>query len=73
MEDHLETFPIRRIKLYDNDEDRQAKIAEAWMEGSYQKLWQAVTLSKTVPSGEVAKKILDDLYEANREFWPELN
>ncbi|MCI9271708.1 MAG: 6-phospho-alpha-glucosidase [Dorea sp.] len=45
---------------------------DAWMEGSYQKLWQALTLSKTVPSAGVAKKILDDLLEANKEYWPEL-
>lgn len=45
---------------------------DAWMEGSYQKLWQALTLSKTVPSAGVAKKILDDLIEANKGYWPEL-
>lgn len=45
---------------------------DAWMEGSYQKLWQALTLSKTVPSAGIAKKILDDLIEANRGYWPEL-
>jgi maltose-6'-phosphate glucosidase len=43
---------------------------EAWIEGSYQKLWQAITMSKTVPSAKVAKLILDDLIEANKEFWP---
>ncbi|RGZ00873.1 6-phospho-alpha-glucosidase [Clostridium sp. AM58-1XD] len=47
-------------------------VVEAWIEGSYHKLWQALTLSKTVPSAAVAKQILDDLIEANREFWPEL-
>lgn len=41
-------------------------------EGSYQKLWQALTLSKTVPSAKVAKQILDDLIEANKDYWPEL-
>ena len=45
---------------------------EAWIEGSYQKLWQALTLSKTVPSARVAKLILDDLIEANKDYWPEL-
>ena len=45
---------------------------EAWIEGSYQKLWQALTLSKTVPSARIAKLILDDLIEANKDFWPEL-
>ncbi|MGL5416468.1 MAG: 6-phospho-alpha-glucosidase [Clostridium sp.] len=47
-------------------------VVEAWAEKSYQKLWQALTLSKTVPSAKVAKEILDDLIEANKEFWPEL-
>lgn len=47
-------------------------VVEAWTEGSYQKLWQALTLSKTVPSVEVAKKILDDLIEANKGYWPVL-
>ena len=47
-------------------------VVEAWAEGSYQKLWQALTLSKTVPSAGVAKQILDDLIEANKGYWPEL-
>ncbi|MDX8336195.1 6-phospho-alpha-glucosidase [Candidatus Cetobacterium colombiensis] len=45
---------------------------EAWIEGSYQKLWQALTMSKTVPSASVAKAILDDLIEANKGYWPKL-
>lgn len=45
---------------------------EAWIEGSYQKLWQALTMSKTVPSATVAKQILDDLIEANKGYWPVL-
>lgn len=48
-------------------------VVQAWSEGSYQKLWQAITLSKTVPNARVAKDILDDLIEANKDFWPELN
>lgn len=47
-------------------------VVEAWATHSYQKLWQALTLSKTVPSAGVAKKVLDDLIEVNREYWPEL-
>ncbi|GGI02983.1 MULTISPECIES: 6-phospho-alpha-glucosidase [Mammaliicoccus] len=45
---------------------------EAYEEQSYQKLWQALTLSRTVPSASVAKNILDDLIEANKDYWPEL-
>lgn len=47
-------------------------VVEAWIEGSYLKLWQALTLSKTVPSAKVAKDILDELIEANKGYWPEL-
>ncbi|HLQ40677.1 MAG TPA: 6-phospho-alpha-glucosidase [Tetragenococcus sp.] len=47
-------------------------VVEAWIEGSYQKLWQAITLSRIVPNARVAKQILDDLIEANKDFWPEL-
>lgn len=48
-------------------------VVEAWIEGSYQKLWQAITLSRTVPNARVAKEILDELIEANKDFWPELS
>lgn len=48
-------------------------VVEAWAEKSYQKLWQALIVSKIVPNATVAKHILDDLVEANREYWPELN
>ncbi len=47
-------------------------VVDAWMEHSYLKLWQALTLSKTVPSANVAKALLDDLIEANKDYWPEL-
>lgn len=45
---------------------------QAHVEGSYQKLWQALTLSATIPSASVAKAILDDLLEANKDYWTEL-
>lgn len=48
-------------------------VVEAYIEHSYLKLWQALTLSKTVPSATVAKLILDDLIEANKDYWPELH
>ena len=47
-------------------------VVEAYVENSYQKLWQALMLSKTVPSATIAKQILDDLIEANKGYWPEL-
>lgn len=47
-------------------------VVDAWIEHSYLKLWQALTLSKIVPNAMVAKAILDDMIEANKEYWPEL-
>lgn len=47
-------------------------LVEGCIEGSYEKVLKAFTLNKTVPSMKVAKEVLDDLIEANKEFWPEL-
>lgn len=47
-------------------------VVQAYVESSYLKLWQALTLSKTMPSAGVAKEILNDLIEANKDFWPKL-
>jgi maltose-6'-phosphate glucosidase len=47
-------------------------VVEAYVENSYQKMWQALTLSKTVPSAKVAKDLLDDLIAKNGDTWPEL-
>ena len=47
-------------------------LVEGCIEGSYQKVLEAFTLNKTIPSMKVAKEVLDDLIEANKEYWPEL-
>lgn len=47
-------------------------VVEAWIEKSYLKMWQAITLSRMVPSARIAKLILDDFIEANKDFWPKL-
>lgn len=48
-------------------------VVEAYVEKSYQKMWQALSLSKIVPSAKIAKDLLDDLIEANKGYWPELS
>lgn len=45
---------------------------DAYMEGSYQKALQALTLNRTVVSANKARAVLDALIEANKEYWPEL-
>ncbi|SFG41360.1 maltose-6'-phosphate glucosidase [Halobacillus alkaliphilus] len=47
-------------------------VTEAYFEGSYQKLIQALTLNRTVISPDKAKAIVDDLIEVNRPYWPNL-
>ena len=43
------------------------------MRMSFWRTWsKAMTLSKIVPSAKVAKQILDEMIEANKDFWPEL-
>ncbi|HHU24997.1 MAG: 6-phospho-alpha-glucosidase [Bacilli bacterium] len=45
---------------------------EAYFEGSYLKALQALTLNRTVVDMALAKKILDELIVANRDYWPEM-
>lgn len=47
-------------------------LVEGYIEGSYQKVWQAFVLNKTIPSASKAKEVLDDLIIANKDYWPEL-
>lgn len=66
------TIPQFQKGLMEQQVSSEKLAVEAWIEGSYIKLWQAITMSKTVPSAKVAKDILDDLIEVNKEFWPVL-
>lgn len=69
---HIGKIPTFQKGLMEEQVAVEKLVVDAWMENSYHKLWQALTLSKTVPSAKVAKLILDDLIEANKEYWPEL-
>ena len=53
-------------------EQQEGLIVEAVIEGSYKKALQAFTLNRTIPSANVAKEILDEMIEANKEYWLEL-
>lgn len=48
-------------------------LVEGYIEKDYQKVWQAFTLNRTIPSAQKAKDVLDDLIIANQAFWPELH
>ena len=66
-------IPTFQLGLMQQQVAVEKLVVQAYVEHSYQKLWQALTLSKTVPSAKVAKEILDDLIEANKDYWPELH
>jgi len=67
------TIPQFQKGLIEQQVSVEKLVVQAYLEKSYQKLWQALTLSRTVPSASVAKDILDDLIEANKDFWTELH
>lgn len=69
---HIGKIPTFQKGLMEQQVAVEKLTVDAWIEGSYHKLWQALTLSKTVPSAKIAKYILDDLIEANKDYWPEL-
>lgn len=66
------TIPQFQKGLIEQQVSVEKLVVQAYLDKSYQKLWQALTLSRTVPSASVAKEILDDLIEANKDFWVEL-
>lgn len=58
--------------LIEQQEACEKLVVEAAVEGSYEKALMAFTMNKTIPDAFTAKKILDEMIEANREYWPEL-
>lgn len=44
---------------------------DAYYEGSYEKALQALTLNRTIVDTHKARKVLDELIDANKEYWPE--
>ncbi len=47
-------------------------LVEGAIENSYKKVLQGFALNKTVKSSTQAKAILDEMIEANKDYWPEL-
>ncbi|WP_077302552.1 6-phospho-alpha-glucosidase [Virgibacillus pantothenticus] len=58
--------------LIENQFAYEKLVADAYFENSYTKALQALTLNRTVVHVPTAKAILDDLIEANKGYWPEL-
>lgn len=65
-------IPLFQQGLMMQQVNSEKLLVEGCIEGSYEKVLQAFTLNKTVPSMTVAKEILDEMIEANKGYWPEL-
>ncbi|WP_374757393.1 hypothetical protein [Neobacillus driksii] len=70
--EYVGEIPYFHKAMIDTQLASEKILVEAITEGSYEKALQAFILNKTIPSAIVAKKILDDLIEANKDFWPTL-
>lgn len=66
------TIPTFQKGLMEEQVCVEKLVVDAYEQHSYHKMWQALTLSKCVPSANIAKKILDDFIVANKDYWPEL-
>lgn len=58
--------------LLENQYAYEKLTVDACLEGSYNKALQALVLNRTVVNTNVARNILDEMIEANREYWTEL-
>lgn len=55
--------------LMENQYAYELLTVEAYMEKSYEKALMALTLNRTINGIDQAKAVLDDLNEANKEYW----
>lgn len=65
-------IPTFQKGLMDMQKAYEKLTVQAALTGSYQTALEAVLLNKTIPNLTVGKAVLDDLYAANKEYWPEL-
>lgn len=65
-------IPTFQKGLMEMQKAYEKMTVDAALSGSYQTAIEAVMLNKTVPDYTTGKKVLDELYEANKTYWPEL-
>ncbi|GAB2028093.1 family 4 glycosyl hydrolase [Lactovum odontotermitis] len=64
-------IPVFQKGLMEMQKAYEQKTVEAAMTNSYQAAIEAMMLNKTVPDYTIGKKVLDELYEANVDYWGE--
>ena len=65
-------IPTFQKGLMEMQKAYEKMTVDAALSGSYQAALEAVMLNKTIPNYTVGKKVLDELYAANKGLWPEL-
>ncbi|PAF39745.1 6-phospho-alpha-glucosidase [Terribacillus saccharophilus] len=63
-------IPVFHKGLIEGQYAYERLVCEAYFEKDYKKLLQAMTLNRTVVDADKAKRILDDLQNANQKYWP---
>ncbi|ONI38664.1 6-phospho-alpha-glucosidase [Candidatus Epulonipiscium fishelsonii] len=58
--------------LLENQYAYEKLTVDAVLNGSYQSALQALVLNRTVINTNIAKQLLNELIEANKEYWPTL-
>ena len=66
-------IPAFQKGLMEMQKAYEKMTVDAALSGSYQTALEAVMLNKTIPNYTIGKKVLDELYEANKGLWPELS
>ena len=65
-------IPAFQKGLLENQYAYEKLTVDANLNGSYVDAWHALTLNRLVNDTDTARAILDDMIEANKDFWPEL-
>ena len=68
----LDPIPTFYKGMMENQYAYEKLTVDGLFERDKTKLLQALALNRTVTDTDTAKAILDDLIEANKDFWPEL-
>ena len=65
-------IPAFQKGILENQYAYEKLTVDACLEGSYKKAWQALTLNRLVNDRDMAKILLDEYIQANKDYWPEL-
>lgn len=69
---HVGKIPVFYKGILENQYAYERLVIDAYLENSYLKALQALTLNRTIIDADTAKQLLDDLIKANEGYWPQL-